>query len=116
MAGSMEELLTEFCQKEGLTGAFSATRSGNFIAGIVPKGQHRDTFVAMTAIVHGGAETISLEMKVPLGQVRIDLSDHEMVILAMGSNAILSVVGTGIDTDLIGKARALAKDLEGHIH
>jgi len=107
--------LDAFCQAEGLTGAFAATRSGNFICGVLPEGQHRDTFVAMTAIIHGGAETTSMEMKKQLEHITVNFSDGKMVVINLGTKAILAIVGTGIDNDLVAKAKALVKEIEGLI-
>jgi len=107
--------LDAFCQTEGLTGAFAATRSGNYICGILPEGQHRDTYVAMTAIIHGGAETTSMEMKKQLDHIAVKFSDGQMTVINLGTKAILAILGPNIDDDLLAKTKALAKELEGHI-
>ena len=107
--------LDAFCQAEGLTGAFTATRSGNFICGILPEGQHRDTFVAMTAIIHGGAETTAMEMKKQLDHITVNFSDGKMVVINLGTKAILAILGPRIDDPLVAKTKALVKDLEGLI-
>jgi predicted regulator of Ras-like GTPase activity (Roadblock/LC7/MglB family) len=107
--------LDAFCQAEALTGAFAATRSGNFICGVLPEGQHRDTFVAMTAIIHGGAETTSMEMKKQLDHVTVNFSDGKMVVINLGTKAILAILGPNIDEPLVTKTKALVKDLEGQI-
>jgi predicted regulator of Ras-like GTPase activity (Roadblock/LC7/MglB family) len=109
-------LLEEFYSGEGLTGAFVATRSGNFICGVLPEGQHRDTFVAMTAIIHGGAETTSMEMKKTLGHVKVEFSEGQMLVMSLGTKAILSLIGGKLDDGLVAKAKDLSKRLEGYIH
>jgi predicted regulator of Ras-like GTPase activity (Roadblock/LC7/MglB family) len=116
MVDEATSLLEGFCSDEGLTGAFAATRSGNYICGVLPEGQHRDTFVAMTAIIHGGAETTSMEMKKQLGHVTVDFSEGRMIVMSLGTKAILALIGQDIDAAMVTKAKDLSKKLEGHIH
>jgi predicted regulator of Ras-like GTPase activity (Roadblock/LC7/MglB family) len=109
------QTLKSFCDKTNCSGAFAATRSGNFICGILPEGQHRDTFVAMTAIVHGGAETISMEIKKPLERVTIKIQGGYMSIFSLGTKAILALTGEDMGEDVIKKVGELVKDLEKFI-
>jgi predicted regulator of Ras-like GTPase activity (Roadblock/LC7/MglB family) len=104
--------LVRFCKELGLTGAFTATRSGNFISGVLPEGQHRDTFVAMTAIIHGGAETTSMELKSHLDHILVNFSQLQMLVMGLGTKAILGIIGQGIGPDIIEKTRALANDIK----
>ncbi len=108
-------LMSVYCEKEGMTGAFTATRSGNYICGVLPDGQHRDTFVAMTAIIHGGSETISMEMGIPLENVTVKLKDGAMLVMSLGSKAILAIIGKGIDLSKVDRAMSLAKELEKYV-
>lgn len=114
----MEEatgLLRKFCEETGCTGAFAATRSGNFICGKLPEGQHRDTFVAMTAIIHGGAETISMELKRPLETVSVNYQGGTMTVLGLGTKAILAVAAKSFDKNISEGLKAVAKELEKFI-
>lgn len=109
------QILKKFCEETNCSGAFTATRSGNYICGVLPGGQHRDTFVAMTAIIHGGAETISMEMKKPLVRVTIQIQDGAMSVLSLGTKAILALAGNNMDEKIFQRAEALVKDLEKFI-
>ena len=111
-------LLKKFMEDEGLEGAFVATRSGSYITGIVPEHMHKDTYIAMTAIIHGGAETLSMEMRTPIDYVIVRLSATTLLITGLGAKAILGLVGTShkIDSSMIQKAKDLAKTLETHIN
>lgn len=115
MAEDITRILKEFAEKEGLSGAFMATRSGNFIGGLVPEGQHRDTFVAMTSIIHGGAETISMEMRDPIKHVRVQLGNGLLVVLGVGTTAILALMGKDMGPEIVPRAEALVKDLAAFV-
>jgi predicted regulator of Ras-like GTPase activity (Roadblock/LC7/MglB family) len=118
MADEGTRLLKKFIDEEGLEGAFAATRSGSYITGIVPEHMHKDTYIAMTAIIHGGAETLSMEMRTPIDYVIVRLSSTTLLVTGLGAKAILGIVGTShkIDSAMIQKAKDLAKVLEKHIH
>ena len=117
MVDEATRLLKKFMDDEGLEGAFAATRSGSYITGIVPEHMHRDTYVAMAAIIHGGAETLSMEMRTPMEHVIVRLSSTTLLILGLGTKAILAVVGTShkFEPDLIHKAKELAKSMEKYL-
>jgi predicted regulator of Ras-like GTPase activity (Roadblock/LC7/MglB family) len=110
--------LKKFMDDEALQGAFVATRSGSYIAGHVPEHMHKDTYVAMTAIIHGGAETLSMEMRTPMDHVIVRLSSTSLLIVGLGTKAILAVIGTShkLDANMIQKAKDLAKSLEKYFH
>ena len=109
-------LLKKFMDNEGLLGAFATTRSGSYLAGLVPEHMHKDTYVAMTAIIHGGAETLSMEMRAPIDHVLVRLSSTTLLITGLGDKALLAIVGTShkFDAILIQKAKDLSKTLEKH--
>jgi len=110
--------LKKFMDDEGLQGAFVATRSGSYVAGFVPEHMHKDTYVAMTAIIHGGAETLSMEMRAPMDHIIVRLSSTTLLLVGLGPKAILAVVGTShkFDADTIQKAKDQAKALEKFFH
>lgn len=118
MVDEATRLLKKFMDDEGLQGTFVATRSGSYIAGHVPEHMHKDTYVAMAAIIHGGAETLSMEMRAPMDHVTVRLSSITLLIVGLGSKAILAIVGTShkIDGNMIQKSKDLAKSLENYFH
>jgi predicted regulator of Ras-like GTPase activity (Roadblock/LC7/MglB family) len=118
MVDDAARVLKKFMDDEGLLGACVATRSGSYITGVVPEHMHRDTYVAMTAIIHGGAETLAMEMRTPMDHVIVRLSSTTLLIVGLGTKAILAIIGTShkFEPALIQRAKDLAKSLDKYIH
>jgi predicted regulator of Ras-like GTPase activity (Roadblock/LC7/MglB family) len=86
---SLEEILDGIEKVEGVSDALLVSRSGMHIAGDVPKGAHTETFVAMSAILLGAAETATSELKEKLKFVDIDLERSRIIIETVSSRALL---------------------------
>ena len=86
---NLEEILVDIEKVEGITDALLVSRSGMHIAGDVPKGAHTETFVAMSAILLGAAETATSELKEKLLHVNIKLDKSQIVISTISSRALL---------------------------
>jgi predicted regulator of Ras-like GTPase activity (Roadblock/LC7/MglB family) len=86
---ALEEILAEVEKVQGVTDALLVSRSGMHIAGDVPKGAHTETFVAMSAILLGAAETATSELKERLKLVVIDLERSRIVITTVSNRALL---------------------------
>ena len=56
------------------------------IAGDSPRGVHLETYVAMSAILLGAAETATAEMKDKLLYVSVELNRGKMVLTSAGSS------------------------------
>ncbi|MDH3365544.1 MAG: roadblock/LC7 domain-containing protein [Thermoplasmata archaeon] len=87
---AIEETLDEL--HKTLPSVYEATvvsRSGMHIAGDSPKGVHLETFVAMSAILLGAAETATSELKDKLQYVAVELSRSRMVLTSAGNRALL---------------------------
>ncbi len=67
------------------------SRSGMHIAGEVPEKAHKETYVAMSAILLGAAETATNELNEELSHVIIELKKSDIMILNGGSNSILAI-------------------------
>ena len=65
------------------------------IAGAVPDNAHVETFVAMSAILLGAAETATSELKDELKEVTIHLKNSLIVINSVGPKALLVVKASG---------------------
>jgi predicted regulator of Ras-like GTPase activity (Roadblock/LC7/MglB family) len=93
------------------------SRSGMHIAGDSPKGVHLETFVAMSAILLGAAETATSELKDKLQYVSVELSRSRMVLTSAGNRALLVLTASNdIDTDeLAEKAAEYAARISGKI-
>lgn len=108
---AIDEILDDL-QKE-MPSVYEATvvsRSGMHIAGDSPKGVHLETFVAMSAILLGAAETATGELKDQLRYVSVELSRSRMVLTAAGNRALLVLTASNdVETaELADKATEFA--------
>ncbi|MFW6176611.1 MAG: roadblock/LC7 domain-containing protein [Thermoplasmatota archaeon] len=90
-AKSIEVLLEDIKQNPEIKNVTLVSRSGMHIAGEVPKNSHRETFVAMSAILLGSAETATSELEDELSYVLVELKNSRILILNSGSSAILVI-------------------------
>ena len=86
---NLEEILVGIEKVNGVSDALLVSRSGMHIAGDVPKGAHTETFVAMSAILLGAAETATSELKEKLKHVNIELDKSTIVIATISARALL---------------------------
>ncbi len=87
----LEELLDEIRSVPSVYEATVISRSGMHIAGDAPKGAHLETFVAMSAILLGAAETATSELKDKLQYIVVELTRGKMVLTSAGPRALLVV-------------------------
>jgi predicted regulator of Ras-like GTPase activity (Roadblock/LC7/MglB family) len=91
----IEDILDEL--RKSIPTVYEATvvsRSGMHIAGDSPKGVHLETFVAMSAILLGAAETATAELKDRLQHVAVELTRSRMVLTSAGNRALLVVTAS----------------------
>ena len=86
---ALEEILDDIKQSGGISDAVLVSRSGMHIAGKVPSGAHAETFVAMSAILLGAAETSTSELKERLKIVTIMLERSKVSIGIVSPKAVL---------------------------
>ena len=86
---ALEEILDNIKQTGAVTDAVLVSRSGMHIAGKVPAGAHAETFVAMSAILMGAAETSTSELKENLKIVTIILEKSKVAIGVVSPKAVL---------------------------
>ena len=86
---ALEEILDNIKQTGAVTDAVLVSRSGMHIAGKVPSGAHAETFVAMSAILMGAAETSTSELKESLKIVTIILERSKVAIGVVSPKAVL---------------------------
>ena len=91
---ALEQVLDEIRSIPSVFEATVVSRSGMHIAGDAPKGVHLETFVAMSAILLGAAETATAELKDKLLNVVVDLSRGRMILMSAGSKALLVVTAS----------------------
>jgi len=113
----LEEVLDEVRSIPSVYEVTVVSRSGMHIAGDAPKGVHLETFVAMSAILLGAAETATSELKDKLQYVSIELQRGKMVLTSAGARALL-VLTAAKDADtkeLAARARDFALRVEEKI-
>jgi predicted regulator of Ras-like GTPase activity (Roadblock/LC7/MglB family) len=91
---ALEEILDEMRSIPSVYEVTVVSRSGMHIAGDAPKGVHLETFVAMSAILLGAAETATAELKDKLQFVSVELGRGKMVLLSAGPRALLVVTSS----------------------
>jgi predicted regulator of Ras-like GTPase activity (Roadblock/LC7/MglB family) len=91
---ALEQVLDEIRSIPSVYEATVVSRSGMHIAGDAPKGVHLETFVAMSAILLGAAETATAELKDKLQFVVIELSRGKMILMSAGPRALLVVTAS----------------------
>ena len=106
---AIEKILDEVRSIPSVYEATVVSRSGMHIAGDSPRGVHLETYVAMSAILLGAAETATAEMKDKLQYVSVELSRGKMVLTSAGNRALLVVTSSHeIQTqDLASKLRVI---------
>lgn len=91
---AIDKILDEVRSIPSVYEATVVSRSGMHIAGESPRGVHLETYVAMSAILLGAAETATAEMKDKLQHVSVELSRGKMVLTSAGNRALLVVTAS----------------------
>ena len=114
---ALEEVLDEMRSIPSVYEVTVVSRSGMHIAGDAPKGVHLETFVAMSAILLGAAETATSELKDKLQYIAVELQRGRMILTSAGGRALLVLTASkDADTkDLADKARDFAAKVEERI-
>jgi len=100
-----------------VTTATIVSRGGNHIAGGVPRGAHLDTFVAMSAILMGAAESATGELKEKLRYITVELAERKLVLLNAGPRVLL-VIGATAEApaeELVERATAFAQRIADNV-
>ncbi|OGS56519.1 MAG: hypothetical protein A3K60_02040 [Euryarchaeota archaeon RBG_19FT_COMBO_56_21] len=110
---ALEEVLDEIRSIPSVYEVTVVSRSGMHIAGDAPKGVHLETFVAMSAILLGAAETATGELKDKLQYVAIELTRGRMMLVSAGARALLVLTASkDVPTqDLAAKAKDFASKI-----
>ncbi|MGB9636570.1 MAG: roadblock/LC7 domain-containing protein [Thermoplasmata archaeon] len=110
----VESVLNDIKAREHVKDALVVSRSGMHIAGSPPPGAHLETFVAMSAILLGAAETATSELKESLNYLSVNLRDTRVLIFSAGPKALLVVrVNADATESLLPVLTEYAKKLQG---
>ncbi len=109
----VNDILGELNNKPEIVSSVVVSRSGMHIAGQAPDGVHLETFVAMSAILLGSAETAITELKGELEDVLVELDRSRIIIDSAGNKGLLVVVTNTKDNfdSLHSMVKKAAKDL-----
>jgi len=110
-------ILSDLNNNPDISSSVVVSRSGMHIAGEAPPGVHLETFVAMSAILLGSAETAISELKGELENVMVELDRSRIIINSAGMKALLVVVTNTKDNfqPLLSQLQKAADDLKGAI-
>jgi predicted regulator of Ras-like GTPase activity (Roadblock/LC7/MglB family) len=95
--GPVDDILGELNSNPNIETSVLVSRSGMHISGNTPDGVHLETFVAMSAILLGSAETAISDIKGELENILVELDRSRIVISSAGNKALLVVVTTTKD-------------------
>jgi len=110
----IESVLNELKAREQVKDALVVSRSGMHIAGSPPPGAHLETFVAMSAILLGAAETATSELKESLQYLSVHLKDSKILIFSAGPKALLVTrIAADATETLLPVVSDAAKRLQG---
>ncbi len=83
--------LDDIKKQDHVLDASLVSRGGMYVMGGPPKGVHRETFAAMSAIIVGAAETTSTEMKDKLNKVVIELTEQNVILIGVGPKYLVAI-------------------------
>lgn len=115
----LEKILHDINNTGGVEASAIASRDGLLICSTIPRKQHAETFVAMSATMIGAAETATTELGKGIPDRIIVESKHGRIIgTGAGSKALLLVMtrpeaGLGLVLIEMAKASELVKQVLG---
>ncbi len=90
-ANTIEKVLSSIKKNLDVDDVTLISRSGMHIGGDVPDNAHMETFVAMSAILLGAAETATSELDEELSHVVVELKNSRVLVMNNGPSALLAI-------------------------
>ena len=111
--GPVDDILGEINNNPNIETSVLVSRSGMHIAGSAPDGVHLETFVAMSAILLGSAETAISDIKGDLDNILVELDRSRIIISSAGNKALLVVVTSTKDNypEVLGLIKKATDDI-----
>lgn len=94
----LQRIIKEIESHSSVQDAAIVSRSGMHIAGEVPRGAHMETYVAMSAILLGAAESATSELHDHLQYISVQLGEGKLVLAPAGKRALV-VLKAAIDAN-----------------
>src|SRR3990172_1845967 len=83
----LEDILNEKFDLPSVKAKTLVSRSGMHIAGKVPSTAHLETYVAMSAIIHGAADPIASELGDKLRYINIEMEGSKLMLVGLAGKA-----------------------------
>jgi len=96
---ALEEVLNRKLDDPKILSKTLVSRSGMHLAGGVPSSTHLETYVAMSAIILGAADTATSELNEKLSYVSVEMEGSRLVLIGLGAKALL-VIHTAKDMNV----------------
>ncbi len=111
--GPVDDILGEINSNPNVDTSVLVSRSGMHIAGTAPDGVHLETFVAMSAILLGSAETAISDIKGELDNILVELDRSRIIITSAGNKALLVVVTSTKESypEILGMIKKATEDI-----
>ncbi len=90
----LQKIVREIEEHSNIQDATIVSRSGMHIAGDIPRGVHMETYVAMSAILLGAAESATSELHDRLKFILVQLDGGKFVLAPAGNRALLVIRAT----------------------
>lgn len=85
----LQRIIKEIESHPSVQDAAIVSRSGMHIAGEVPQGAHMETYVAMSAILLGAAESATSELRDHLKYISVQLEEGKLILAPAGKRALV---------------------------
>lgn len=86
---ALQRIIKEIESHPIVRDAVIVSRSGMHIAGDAPQGAHMETYVAMSAILLGAAESATSELRDHLKYISVQLEEGKLVLAPAGKRALV---------------------------
>jgi len=113
----LQRIVNEIKVHPAIQDAAIVSRSGMHIAGEVPKGAHMETYVAMSAILLGAAESATSELRDRLRYIVVQLGEGKLILAPAGRRAlfVLKTTNEADSEELAKTAESFTDQIEKSI-
>lgn len=109
---ALESILEDAKQNSDIDDITLVSNNGMHIAGKAPEEAHQETYVAMSAILLGAAETATSELNDELEYVLVELEGSRILVQGSGQEILVTKVNPDGDIDqVLEKTKEAMKDL-----